>query len=425
MDISVFFFLLFLLHPSSSIAFDTLRGLSLSVDKPSENLVSANGQFSAGFFPVGDNAFCFAIWLTKPSVPTVVWMANRDDPVDGTGSQLSILKDGKLSLTNSMGTTVWSTKTAALISLEASQLQLQLLDTGNLVLHHSGNVVIWESFDSLQTLFFPQQTLTRISSLTSKLSEADYSSGYYNLYFDNSNILRLLYQGPKISSIYWPAPWFDDPGQAGRSRSNTSRLQAKPQAISGHLTILNFSADFGLPDAKPMLECPLKAPQQLRQTYENQTVKLLLSFATALGGVEVARIFVVFFLLRTSKRSDPAAQGYLLTTRFKRFTFSELRKAAQGFNEVIGRGAGGTVYKGGAREHRRLVTLMREKINNIGSVARKTWMDEIIDTGMAGNYDVAKMEVLVRVGLQCVAENKDDRPTMSQVVEMLLVDEVN
>ena len=38
--------------------------------------------------------------------------------------------------------------------------------------------------------------------------------------------------------------------------------------------------------------------------------------------------------------------GYVLTTRFKRFTFDELRKATRGFKEVIGRGASGTVYKG-------------------------------------------------------------------------------
>jgi hypothetical protein len=39
---------------------------------------------------------------------------------------------------------------------------------------------------------------------------------------------------------------------------------------------------------------------------------------------------------------------------------------------------------------------------------------------MAEKYDSAKMELLVRVALQCVAEDKDDRPTMNQVVEMLL-----
>ena len=59
-------------------------------------------------------------------------------------------------------------------------------------------------------------------------------------------------------------------------------------------------------------------------------------------------LLVWLFLLRTSKHTnpDPASQGYLLTTKFKRFTFDELRKATRGFKEVIGRGAGGTVYKG-------------------------------------------------------------------------------
>ena len=72
MDISIFFLLLCLLQTlslSSSNTLDNLRGTSLSVEKPSDKLVSENGEFSAGFFPVGDNAFCFAIWLNKSSLP--------------------------------------------------------------------------------------------------------------------------------------------------------------------------------------------------------------------------------------------------------------------------------------------------------------------------------------------------------------------
>ena len=93
------------------------------------------------------NGFCFAIWFNKLSIQTVVWMANRDDPVGGKGSQLSLLNDGKLILTNSVGITVWTTRTAALSSSDDTNLQLQLLNTGNLVLHNSKSVVIWESFD--------------------------------------------------------------------------------------------------------------------------------------------------------------------------------------------------------------------------------------------------------------------------------------
>ena len=39
---------------------------------------------------------------------------------------------------------------------------------------------------------------------------------------------------------------------------------------------------------------------------------------------------------------------------------------------------------------------------------------------LEGKYDMGKMETLVWVSLQCVKEDKDERPTMRQVVEMLL-----
>jgi hypothetical protein len=172
MTIPIYFLLLCLLQSPpifSCKPFDILKGSSLSVEKPSHNLVSADGDFSAGFFSVGDNTFCFAIWFTRPSVdPIVVWMANRDDPVDGRGSKLSLLKDGKLILTNSAGNTIWSTP-AASTSSEASNLQLQLLNTGNLILHNSDqSVFIWQSFDTPTDTLLPLQKLTRVSGLISK-----------------------------------------------------------------------------------------------------------------------------------------------------------------------------------------------------------------------------------------------------------------
>ncbi|WJX76283.1 hypothetical protein P8452_59722 [Trifolium repens] len=38
---------------------------------------------------------------------------------------------------------------------------------------------------------------------------------------------------------------------------------------------------------------------------------------------------------------------------------------------------------------------------------------------MVNNCDLIKMEILARVALDCVEEDRDIRPTMSQVVEML------
>ncbi|GMY22158.1 putative receptor protein kinase ZmPK1, partial [Fagus crenata] len=68
---------------------------------------------------------------------------------------------------------------------------------------------------------------------------------------------------------------------------------------------------------------------------------------------------------------------------------------------------------GETREHKWLITLVREYINT-GIATSKSWIEDIIDPMMASKYDKAKMELLVKVALQCVAEDKDERPTMNQ-----------
>ena len=56
---------------------------------------------------------------------------------------------------------------------------------------------------------------------------------------------------------------------------------------------------------------------------------------------------------------------------------------------------------------------MKKAATNISS------LENIIDPMLEGKYDMGEMEVLAQVALQCVEEDKDARPTMNQVVEML------
>ncbi|KAL5981881.1 hypothetical protein ACLOJK_015948 [Asimina triloba] len=72
----------------------------------------------------------------------------------------------------------------------------------------------------------------------------------------------------------------------------------------------------------------------------------------------------------------------------------------------------------GIQADRRLVPWVRDVMGNTGSMEAK--MEEIKDPMVDGACDVGKMEVLVRVALECVDEERDARPTMKQVVEMLL-----
>ncbi|KAM5565763.1 putative receptor protein kinase ZmPK1 [Rosa sericea] len=516
----------------SSTAFNLSMGSFLSVENPSQTLMSPDAVFTAGFFPVGENAFCFGIWFSEPSTSThnltVVWIANRDEPVNGQRSKLTLHKSGNLILSDIDRYTVWSSNTAS-----NSSAHLHLRNTGNLVLlaAHGGGV-LWESFASPTDTLLPQQALTRNTQLISSRSLTNYSSGFYSFYFDNDNTLRMLYNGPEVSSIYWPDPWLLS-WQVGRSTYNNSRIatfdslgnfsasdnfivwtidyganlqrifrmdvdgnlrgysrkgpgdkwivtweavlqpckihgicgansycsyipstgrkcsclpgyemisktdwsygckpagfnlscksSAREQfgfvhlpriemygydyAVYGNYTLdeckslcldlcncTAFHHKFGggqyqcYPKAqlrngyrspafdgelyvklpKGLLNatyrdtnmCSAKLTAQLDRTYErskpNGSIEFMLKFASALGGIEVICIFVVWFFVTRRSGGDKKdselellAQGYLqAASGFRRFTYSELKKATKGFKEEIGRGGGGVVYKG-------------------------------------------------------------------------------
>ncbi|KAF7149327.1 hypothetical protein RHSIM_Rhsim03G0166600 [Rhododendron simsii] len=72
----------------------------------------------------------------------------------------------------------------------------------------------------------------------------------------------------------------------------------------------------------------------------------------------------------------------------------------------------------GVMELRGLVKWVREKMNGNGE--NELWIEEIIDPVVKGKCDLRKMGILVQVALECVKEDKDARPTMSQVIERLL-----
>ncbi|KAI3821330.1 hypothetical protein L1987_08895 [Smallanthus sonchifolius] len=207
--------------PSNSLS----KGSSISVDHQNDHLVSPNRLFTAGFYKVGINAYCFSIWFTKPPEknknPTVVWMANRDVPVNGKHSKLTLYKNGNLVLKDADSSIVWSTDTKT----TNGSLNLQLEDTGNLVLYQVNGhpYILWQSFDYSTDTLLPDQPFTRNSQLVSSRSTNNFSSGFFKLYFENNNVLSLLYNGPEITSVYWPEPYLRT-WEAGRSTYNNSRV---------------------------------------------------------------------------------------------------------------------------------------------------------------------------------------------------------
>ncbi|CDP01260.1 unnamed protein product [Coffea canephora] len=489
--------LLLLLFWSSAFSFPgafaysrLTKGSSLSVENQEDVLISPNGLFTAGFHSVGINAYSFAIWFTeKLSNRTIVWMANRDHPVNGKHSKLTLLKDGNLILTDASKFISWATNTAS-----ASFVQILLQNTGNLVLTEKDNV-LWQSFDVPTDTLLPGQPLTRYTRLISSRSQNNYSSGFYKLFFDDDNVLRLVFDGPETSSIYWPDPWFANdfgPGIQRRltldfdgnfrlysldttTRSWIASWEAMigscrihgacgPNSLCSHypssgrkcsclqgysvknytdwaygcepeyqlpcnsrevtyiklshvnfygynIDILHnstlekcekicnesrkckgfqyrFNKENGVYDCYPkrafrngfisptysgMLH--LKQPKAFALATDQPakisslicSIRILLWFVPALGLLEMICIVSVWFFLYRSRRTSDKQPYVHLSTGFRKYSFSELKKATKNFGEEIGRGGSGIVYKGVLLDHRVAAVKRLKEANQDGA----------------------------------------------------------
>ncbi|KVI06709.1 Apple-like protein [Cynara cardunculus var. scolymus] len=218
--------------PSSPSPPSVLKpGSSLWVENEHDLLISPNGFFTAGFYSVGENAYCFSIWYTKPlsdGSHTIVWMANRDVPVNGKRSKLSLLKTGNLVLRDAdQPLPIWTTTFRD--STESAQLKMN--NSGNLYLQSQDGQIVWQSFASPTNTLLPYQLLTKDTPLVSSRSSTNHSSGFYKLLFDNDNVLRLVYDGPQVTGVYWPSPelraW-----ESGRSTYGYRRIASMDS--SGH-----------------------------------------------------------------------------------------------------------------------------------------------------------------------------------------------
>ena len=121
--------------------------------KDGQILVSNQKIFALGFFSPGNsNRRYVGIWYYQITEQTVVWVANRDNPLSDTSGVLSINGQRNLVLHTQNQTIdpIWCTNVSASLSAtnNNSMSIAHLLDNGNLVLfqRHSQRV-IWQSFD--------------------------------------------------------------------------------------------------------------------------------------------------------------------------------------------------------------------------------------------------------------------------------------
>ncbi|XP_061350104.1 G-type lectin S-receptor-like serine/threonine-protein kinase At4g27290 [Gastrolobium bilobum] len=131
-----------------SYASDTITQFQSLPDNGS-TLVSKDGTFELGYFNPGSSSNRYVgIWYKNIPVRTVVWVANRDNPIKDNSSKLIINKEGNLVLLSKNKTLLWSTNSTT----EALSPIVQLLETGNLVLrdekdNNNEPGFLWQSFD--------------------------------------------------------------------------------------------------------------------------------------------------------------------------------------------------------------------------------------------------------------------------------------
>lgn len=149
----------------------------------SETLVSNNKTFKLGFFSPENSLNRYVGIMFNIQSQSVIWVANRDEPLQDSNGRVRISEDGNLVILNGKGKSVWSSN----ISPAVRNCTAQLLDTGNLVLKdNSSGTVLWESFSDLSDSYLRNMKLgTDKSTNTTNLlkswkSPADPSDGSFS-----------------------------------------------------------------------------------------------------------------------------------------------------------------------------------------------------------------------------------------------------
>ncbi|XP_024027472.1 G-type lectin S-receptor-like serine/threonine-protein kinase At4g27290 [Morus notabilis] len=141
-----------------SFAADSI-GLNQSISDGT-TLVSKEGMFELGFFSPGNSKNRYVgIWYKNITVQTVVWVANRCNPINDSSGVLTMNSTGNLVLLYQNKSVVWSTNS----SKQAQKPILQLLDSGNLIVRdeEDGNSenYLWERFEEPSNILLPGMKL--------------------------------------------------------------------------------------------------------------------------------------------------------------------------------------------------------------------------------------------------------------------------
>jgi hypothetical protein len=163
-----------------SLAVDSITRSQTITD--GRTLVSKDGSFELGFFSPGSSKSRYlGIWYKKIPDRTVVWVANRRNPINDSYGILAINGRGNVLLLDSSKTVVWCTSS----SKQAQNPVMQLLrDDGK---DGSSENYLWQSFDYPSDTLLPDMKIgwDSKSGLNRRLTS-----------WKNSDVLRCIQTSP-------------------------------------------------------------------------------------------------------------------------------------------------------------------------------------------------------------------------------------
>ncbi|WZZ11289.1 hypothetical protein YC2023_097210 [Brassica napus] len=182
----------------------------------SETIVSSLRTFRFGFFsPVNSTSRYAGIWYNNIPIQTVIWVANKDKPINDSSGVISLSEDGNLVLADGQRRVLWSTNVTT--QARANSTVAELLDTGNLVLKDDNSeTTLWESFRHPTDSWLPNMvvgTNARASgeniTITSWKSPSDPSPGSYTaaLVLAAYPELFIMNKDDNNATVWRSGPW--------------------------------------------------------------------------------------------------------------------------------------------------------------------------------------------------------------------------
>ncbi|XP_052184489.1 G-type lectin S-receptor-like serine/threonine-protein kinase LECRK3 [Diospyros lotus] len=197
------------------------RGSSLTPTGSSSSWLSSSGLYAFGFYPQGNGGYAVGVFVAGIPDKTVVWTANRDNPLPATTNlTLQLTADGGLILQSPQGQSIpiddaWQNIASA-----------SILDTGNFVLYNSDMEIVWQSFGHPTDTILPGQTLSANQELVSAASETDHASGIFRLKMQSDgHLVQYPVNTPDTAPFaYWASGTYGTGDQVTLNLDNSGRL---------------------------------------------------------------------------------------------------------------------------------------------------------------------------------------------------------